>query len=678
LEISSVKKDDGQLKKDKELNWYVYFSNNKSVLLAFDKREQVIQQLEILPGKFRVKNEIGRNPVFVNDFKLLSNRSNADLFYHIQQIHTLGSVDKFREIVRLNWLYQEKNELGNRFAIEMQNILVEQYKDPFDELSLIYMQYTGGDREKVFSDYTEDEKLLQLLHHLLDNTNTYDLLTHWVQKWNVSYMDSAALNNLLIKATETAVQSNNILPFYRFVRDGFQKKNKDNLNAILFDIDFSKHLIKCGLGKEAKKILKKRLDELPDEIVSDLLPPKNIDLTGHAAGQILRVSILEILSGQEKEKESISTKIQIARLQPLVDERIDKLIQVSEPKIAGKGKELKELMIPSGLSISKSQIPTFSYKPLNSVLIDKKLRHPASRKDGSFSNFQKWLATVKIPDLSLLKSYTEKLSSQKYPELSLIIADIKYALNLENLEIYISHGDKSVGITSFESNPQFLIVGGDHLNKESPNYLNYLELRFAIGAELAHLYFKHARITSSDIWKGAFDKGYFVVDAILSIFPAVGMFSKSLQSIGKLNEIASFLQKTEKIGKVTSRSRDIIKNSEQIVNIYKAKFLKEKKDEEKEMELLVTSRIMQLTAHRCALIFTKDLRSAIRSMFLISRRYYTELPVVEKYGLKEYLLKKDDKGNYPHQELAIRLADLFSFYLSDEYEHIIKELEKSK
>ena len=29
-------------------------------------------------------------------------------------------------------------------------------------------------------------------------------------------------------------------------------------------------------------------------------------------------------------------------MQPLVDERIDKLIEVSEPKIAGKGKELKD------------------------------------------------------------------------------------------------------------------------------------------------------------------------------------------------------------------------------------------------------------------------------------------------------------------------------------------------
>jgi hypothetical protein len=256
-----------------------------------------------------------------------------------------------------------------------------------------------------------------------------------------------------------------------------------------------------------------------------------------------------------------------------------------------------------------------------------------------------------------------------------VVTDIRYALNLENIEVYISHGDKSIGITSFESVPQFLIVGGDHLNRESPNYLNKNELRFAIGVELAHLYFKHSRITSSDVWKGAFEKGYFIVDSLLAFFPAVGMFSKSLQGIGRLNQISSFLQKTEKIGKVSSRSRDILKSSEQIVDIYKSKFTDGKEKDERNMEFLATSRIMQLTAHRCALVLSKDLKSAIRAMFLVSKNYYTELPVVEKYGLKEYLLKQNDNGTFRHQELAIRLADLFSFYLSDEYENLSKVFE---
>ena len=193
--------------------------------------------------------------------------------------------------------------------------------------------------------------------------------------------------------------------------------------------------------------------------------------------------------------------------------------------------------------------------------------------------------------------------------------------------------------------------------------------------ELAHLHFKHARITSSDIWKGAWEKGYFVVDTVLSVIPALGLFSKSIQGISKLNTVSTFLQKTNKIGKVSSQSKEILNTSEQIVNIYKTKVSKDKKENEKEQEFLASSRIIQLTADRCAFLFTKDLKAAIRAMFLVSKTYYTEIPVIEKYGLKEFLLKTNEDESFRHQELAIRLASLFSFYLSDDYETVISKLE---
>ncbi len=675
LEISAIKRNNSQLDENKELKWNIVISSNEVKLVAFNEKEEEIQNIDLKESPIKVKNEIGRNPIEYKDIRLLSTRSNADLFYKIQHINVLKPEEKIRELARLNWLYEKKNEQSNQYAIDLIKHLFALLKNPFDEFALIYMEYSGGDREKVFSAYTEDEKLLNLLNQILNYAGTNEFLTSWVKKWEISYIDQIAVNSLFLKAMADTVQANNILPFHRFVREDYHKKNNDLINQIVFDIEFSRHLIKCGFGKEAKKVLSKRLDQLPDETVSDLLPAKDVDLTGAAAGQIIKVTILEILASLETEKNAIVYKCQIAQLQPLVNERVDVLIQVSEPKIATKGRELKTITGENGLLANKEQIITNKYKVLDPKAIDKNLMHPASRKGGSFSNFQKWLASVKIPDYSMLKSYSEKLSPQKYPELNEIITDIKYALNIENLEVYISHGEKSVGINGFESEPLFLIVGGDHLESSSAYYLNPKELRFAIGVELAHLYFKHARITSSDIWKGAIEKGYFVLDTVLSIFPAVGLFSKSLQSIGQLNAISSFLQKTEKIGKVTSKSRDLVKNSEQVVSLYKSKFSKEGKDGEKELEFLATSRIIQLTADRCAFIFTKDLRSAIRAMMLVSKRYHTELPVIEKYGLKEFLLKKDENGNFRHQELAIRLASLFSFYLSEEYETMLKNLE---
>lgn len=675
LEISAIKKNDGQLDENKELKWNIIISQKKTKLVAFNDRDEEIQSIDITNIPIKVKNEIGRNPVEFNQIKLLSTRANAVLFYHIQHINLLDSEAKIRELARLNWLYIKDHESSNLYAIDLMKYLIQVQKNPFDELALFYMEYSGDQRDKVFFTYADDENLNRLLQKIMNYENTIEFLTKWVKEWEVSYIDLIAINNLFIKSIADTVQANSIMPFHRLVREEFHKKNDDKISQIVFDIGFSKHLIRCGFGKEAKSILAKRLSQLPDETISDLLPAKDVDFTGKAAGQVFRVTILEILSGLETEKNAIAYKCQMARLQPLVDERIDVLIAVSEPKIALKGKELQAISKPNGLQLKPIEQTVFKSKVLDIKDIDKNLRHPAGRKDGSFSNFQKWLASVKVPDYSMLKSYSEKLSPQKHPELNAVIADIKYALNIENLEVYISHGEKSTGISSFESEPLFLIVGGDHLDKASANYLNHLELRFAIGVELAHLYFKHSRITSSDIWKGAVEKGYFVVDTVLSFFPAVGLFSKSLQGINQLNTISSFLQKTEKIGKVSGKSRDLLKSSEQMVNLYKSKFSKESGIGNKEMEILATSRIIQLTADRCAFIFTKDLKSAIRAMLLVSKRYYSELPVIEKYGLKDFFMKQTDKGSFRHQELALRIAHLFSFYLSEEYENMIKKLE---
>ncbi len=86
--------------------------------------------------------------------------------------------------------------------------------------------------------------------------------------------------------------------------------------------------------------------------------------------------------------------------------------------------------------------------------------------------------------------------------------------------------------------------------------------------------------------------------------------------------------------------------------------------------------MLQLTADRSGLLFTGDLKSAIRTIFLTSKTYSQEFDVANRYGINEFLLSKDNNGNYKNQELAIRFASLFSFYLSDDYEDLRKILIK--
>ncbi|MBN2757732.1 MAG: hypothetical protein JXR51_11180, partial [Bacteroidales bacterium] len=512
LHFSETKKL--EIKTEKDVNWKFILTQKNCFVAGFNKNDELVSKIDLSDKDINVKSEIGRLPFSFSNSVFYSTKTNGNLFLDIKHLNKLSDYERIREISRLNWLKSKKDQKTKEFAYLLIKDLIKNSNNPFDELSLLYMDFTENEDVKFIDDFIKEEKLTKVLDDILNFDDTDKLLSVWAEKWELEYIDLIAINKLLLESIKNSVQANNILEFHKLVRKHFLKKSKDKINETVFDIEYAKHHIKCGLLNDAKKILNKRLSQLPDESISDILPANDTDLTGSSSGQILKITIFELLSELEPEKVAIEHKRQIAVLQPLVLERIQSLIEISNPELSEKAKALKILLQANGISKNEETDKNFKYNILKENIILENLKHPASRKGGSFSNIQKWLAGVKVPDYSMVKSYSEKLSAQKHPELNEIVTDIKYALNIENLEVYISRGDKSTGISGFEGSPMFLVVGSEHIDKNSAHYLNFNELKFAVAIEIAHLYFKHSRITSSDIWKGAFEKGYWVFDTV--------------------------------------------------------------------------------------------------------------------------------------------------------------------
>ncbi len=672
LDINSVKKHKQEEAINIKLKWKFILTNQSVVLIGINKRNE-IEYFDNLSGfPMMVKKEFGRKPIFISDFEWLSTRSNDTLYIDIQKTIGFSSENRLKEFARLNWINAKDDENSRQTSIYLLNKLLETNKNPFDELSLLLLNFAENGKDVILDNYIENDKLISLLNKILDENELSEKLLLWIKEWKISHINEVAVTKMLLNAAKTEIHYEKLLLLHDKVRDRFLKKNKDKLNIILFDIDYCQHLIDCNKNKEAIKIIKKRLKNLPDETISDILPPKDIDLTGVSGGQILRVKLLELLAKAESEKESPKIIAQIAMLQPLSKTRLENLNKVSSGDFKDRVENLLEIIEPEKIK-QDNKYTNLKFNNIPKELIEKQIRHKASQKNGAFNNFQKWLANIEIPDYSIVKSFSERVIFTKYPQIMKIITDTKVAFNLEVLECFIARGEKSVGISSYEANPPFIIIGGDHIDKESPNYMTFSELQFIIGVEMAHLYFKHSRITSSDVWKGAMEKGYWVLDTLLSIIPAVGVFGKSLQGITKLNTISSLLQKSSKLGSISSNSKEILDATSQIVGIYKSTSKKEDKTN-KENELLATSRIMQLSSDRAAMLFCANINSAIRAIFLSSKHYANELQTIEKYGLTKFLLKKDEEGLYIHQELAIRLSNIFSFYLSDEYMQLREKL----
>lgn len=671
MDISAARKLENEELTTEKTNWKFALTSHSAIFIAFDETNGVLHQIDVSGQPFVVKKEIGRNPVKVHASEWLTSRNNSGLFYEIQTAVNLHDLPRMREIARLNWIHNAKDTESNAFAFTLLEKIIRIENNPFDELSLLFVELAEKKRENIISSETTDEKLVNALKRIVGHAETENQMTKWAEKWELSHIDAFALMQILMRINLDDSDLMRILPFHRKVRRDFEILNKDKIAAVIFDLQFCSHLIHCDKNKEAIKLLEKHLPELPNETLSDLLPASNINPAGEASGQILRINLLDLLVKAKGKENAIGEIQQLAQLQPLVKKRIAHLLEVASGDLATRTHHLSSMLEAEALKFDENTEASEPkpLEPLSSQLLDTKMKHPASRQGGVFGALQSWLAEVEIPDYSAIKSFSERLSEKNFPLLNTIVADIKHAMRLEGVETYIARGDKATGIDSFEGNPSFLIIGVNHLTEESEYYMTTDELKFAIATELAHLHYKHSRITSTDVWKGAKDKGLFLIDAVLSVIPMVGLLGNSVRNIARLNAIAAVLQRVQQIENFTEKSKEIVEVTSQAVGVYK-NTTKYQAETDREKELLATSRIMQLTADRAGLLFSNSLKAAVRAMFLSSPLYQRELDVATRYGLNSLLLKQDDEGNYLHQELAVRLAAMFSFYLSNDYQEL--------
>lgn len=674
LEVSQVKDLIDNNFIEKKLNWFYFLSSEKSLLLAFNNEYELLYFENLANKKLTVRDEIGRNTVNVGETKWLTNRSNAKLYLKIKELNDLEPISKIRQTARLNWLHQEKDHKSNKYAYELLKHVADCTDNHFDKLSVLFVEFVDSDRNEVFSSNINDIYLVELFRQILNDPETDAKLTKWFNDWKISTFDSVAIMQLLLTSAENTEQLQRILPFHNLVRDNLKKHDKDAINQIVFDINYCKHLLKCKENKKVVKIMQKHLKHLPDETLSDLLPPDDIDLTGKASGQVLKLSILEILAQAQEKEDSASTILQITKLQPLVGDRIEKLKGVAQGDLKQKSNELISLLNSGKINQAETEISEIKQIDLTENEMEQTIKHKAAQKGGVFDTIQKWIAEVEVPDYSIIKTYSELITKESHAELHNVICNISNSFGIDNLEAYIARGEKSIGITAYEANPSFLVIGIEHLETDNENYLSKPEISFVIAAEMAHLYYKHARISSNDLWKGVVSKSTLMFETIINIIPVLGIVGKSISTMPKLNKLANLLQQSSKIGKIGNTGKDIINSTKKLLNLYHTKIPKST-DSKKEEEFIAISRIMQFTADRAGLIFTDNIKSAIRAIFLTDKNISEELKKVEQIGLNEYLLEKKN-DIYINQALALRFANLFSFYISEEFENIEKKLKK--
>ena len=638
------------------LRWLL--TDKRAALVAIGPFGDV--HLVVLPKlALKVASGLGRCAIRADEHHWLSTLTNAGDYRALAAAAGASQLARRREVARVSWRSSRGKSDAAEWARKL--LLLSRQRDPWAALSLAMLD--GDVQTGVDAAIAGGRSLRQLLQALAQLPGSAAALAPWADGWGWS----PALVQALAQRCAEVEQYQCAAALHQYHWSATRADTKHPVAIAQRDHQLAVTMMAAGHRARAAELLTVALALLPSPDVLELVP--HVDAAEEGGVLHMRLQLLdtmvEVLGAPEVPH--LPSLLAIAQLFPLHRERVAALAKASDGDLQRRAQQLLACLQPGGLEASATTPFVPCTEDGNAQLwshqqVEELLRHPAARAGGALGKLQALLAQVDVPDHSALKSYCQHLDQHRVPYAHAALTCAGAALSAPPLEAYVSQGDKSVGIRAFEGNEPFLLIGGDHLVADSRFYLSPQEMAFAIATEVAHVRFGHARVTSSDLWRGAFEKGKTTVNLALGVMPAL----KAFRFGTKLATIAEHMSSAPLGMVLGAAARWWSGSSQEAVDpsLHSG-----------HEQLLVAHRVTQFTADRAGLLIAGALRPSLRAMFLTSSRYQPQLATAKQQGLTTLLLQTTPEGTLRFAELAARVGALASFILSDEYVTLRDELQ---
>ena len=321
---------------------------------------------------------------------------------------------------------------------------------------------------------------------------------------------------------------------------------------------------------------------------------------------------------------------------------------------------LEGVLRPGGLAPIPATL-TPAHTPLSSELIDGTLSHPLARGHNSLvAGAQKLIALSPEPDHAALSDYCEALDHHEYPEAKRALDAARLAFSLPQLRAYVSRGKKSIGMRGYEGKPPYILLGNAHLDASSAFRMTEAELTFAIGAEALHLKLGQARLTSNEVWAGAFARTKGGVELVLGLLPL-------LKGLPLAASAAKFLEKIPE--PALRRGLEILVRYEHGKRPAPAPLeAKPSALSHINENLVAAHRLMQMSADRAGLVLSGDLRSSLRGLLLVRPDTRAVLEAMAERDAVSVLLDSNHEIEPAlRADLIVRIAALLHFFVGDDY-----------
>jgi hypothetical protein len=481
-------------------------------------------------------------------------------------------------------------------------------------------------------------------------------LADWADTWRLPDAARVSVLERLLAHPDDAGATAWALPFHRRLHQRLLASARDPAALAAVDLGLAEHLHRTGAHAEMTALLEARLAALPAPELGDLVPPAPAHGGAPEGGRTVRARMHVLLAAARPDDPA--PLLALATLEPLVPAHMARLAELATGEVAARAAEAHRVLLPGGLD-APPDAPPPAVHALPPGVVNQVIEHPSTRRGGVLAGLQNLLARVERPDRTVLTSYCERLDSGRHQAALTALRDAAMALGVPGIDGYLSRGDKSIGARAYEGRPPFLLLGVSHLEPGDALSMTPAELRFLIGAEVAHLRFGHTRLTSEDVWNGAWQTGRSGLDLLFTTLPVL----RGIRLVDRIQDLLD-LYRIPVVGKVLERGMNKVfeKRRARLLEAPEAVHIAPAYE-----DLLAAHRAMQLTADRAGLLLCGDLRSAIRSIFRSRAEYRAELPIAEHFGLAEALTRSDQHGEIVFQDLAIRIAALIAFYLAPEY-----------
>ncbi len=632
-------------------------STGPATLLVTDRRAELVAispagdvERRPLQSRTLTLESRGRAVVRSGSVSWTCPRATAERFAELAKIPCLDAASRHLEIARLNWLGRAEDDAALGFARR----LLDGATLSSDARALAAawgISHALGEPEAARPDPT------RALPALSQSGAPARTIAEVWSTFGFSVETGRALLDVYVGRGMDAEPW--AAELHRTVRQATLARGVSRAEEARTDVALADHLVSSGDRTGARSVLEQRLTALPGAAVEDLLPPEDHDLTLGAGTQLLRArkQILERLVELRGDggRPDAGALAELARLEPLVPVRLARVVEHAGDALRVRAEAALGLLGPGGLDRVPGGEPLVPTRALPRELLDGVLPHPLARKGEAMARLLALIAEVQMPDYAVLRDYCAALRPAHERAASALDRAAR-AFGLDGIEGYVSRGRKAYGVRAYEASPPFVLLGGKHLDDEAL-MLDERELAFVLGAEMAHLEYEHGRVTSDEVWAGAWDKSKQGLDLALGVLPV-------LKGWRFADTVASHLRSptVTQLVKTATAANDAVRRN----------LTKRSEDDDgtlapRNEELVAAHRVMQLTADRAGLVLAADLRAAVRSLFLVRRDYVDALDLARREGLGAFLRRRSEGGDLAYLDLAVRTAALVAFFLSDDY-----------